>query len=528
MSNMKKWKNIVQTANLKESDSEDVNYTDHEVSMAKSQLLSSVKSSKRIAKHLSDKSEEEGLPGWVASKLTVAEDYLQSVADYMDGEELQEGYKVMPPMSDKYIARDGLEGPFSTLSGKVVYYDPKEGSYYDPDSDMYISYDEFQQYDNDYSGMKDDHDEVEEGNEFSGALEDAKKSGKKEFKVGGKTFQVENYQDRSNAAAATRNQIKINKSNASMPQDAVRKVSGNSSYTHATNPSYIKKANDRKHDGLGKNAATIKRMKPGADGKFIWGRDQLSDGTVQEAENETKYGIVRYPDTAISYIKNDGNGWEHIYDRSYGFKGPVAKADLKHAKKIAKEKIPSRMINEWVCGDCSAEPCQCNITEGIPKDTTYGVVVDGVYIAKGNKANMRRLAKEKDGQLMNAPGKKVGDKTASVNESTEMNEEHSPSVVKQAVAIASKMGGNMTGATAAIEKMSPGLSKHPQVAAVLKRANESQMMSESQFDEAAGEKDACYHKVKSRYKVWPSAYASGALVKCRKVGASDWGNSKKK
>ena len=40
-------------------------------------------------------------------------------------------------------------------------------------------------------------------------------------------------------------------------------------------------------------------------------------------------------------------------------------------------------------------------------------------------------------------------------------------------------------------------------------------------------RDACYHKVKSRYKVWPSAYASGALVKCRKVGAKNWGNSKK-
>ena len=39
----------------------------------------------------------------------------------------------------------------------------------------------------------------------------------------------------------------------------------------------------------------------------------------------------------------------------------------------------------------------------------------------------------------------------------------------------------------------------------------------------SGEKDACYHKVKSRYDVWPSAYASGALVKCRKVGAANWG-----
>ena len=41
-------------------------------------------------------------------------------------------------------------------------------------------------------------------------------------------------------------------------------------------------------------------------------------------------------------------------------------------------------------------------------------------------------------------------------------------------------------------------------------------------------KDACYKKVKARYKVWPSAYASGALVKCRKKGAKNWGKSKTK
>ena len=42
----------------------------------------------------------------------------------------------------------------------------------------------------------------------------------------------------------------------------------------------------------------------------------------------------------------------------------------------------------------------------------------------------------------------------------------------------------------------------------------------------SGKKDACYNKVKSRYDVWPSAYASGALVKCRKVGAANWGTKK--
>lgn len=43
----------------------------------------------------------------------------------------------------------------------------------------------------------------------------------------------------------------------------------------------------------------------------------------------------------------------------------------------------------------------------------------------------------------------------------------------------------------------------------------------------ATKKDACYHKVKRAYTknggTWPSAYGSGALVKCRKVGAKNWG-----
>jgi hypothetical protein len=51
-------------------------------------------------------------------------------------------------------------------------------------------------------------------------------------------------------------------------------------------------------------------------------------------------------------------------------------------------------------------------------------------------------------------------------------------------------------------------------------AYNNQMLAEKQ--------DACYHKVKSRYKVWPSAYASGALVRCRKKGAKNWGNKSKK
>ena len=58
------------------------------------------------------------------------------------------------------------------------------------------------------------------------------------------------------------------------------------------------------------------------------------------------------------------------------------------------------------------------------------------------------------------------------------------------------------------------------------KLKESMELQEAQKDKpgkGSGTKDACYHKVKSRYSVFPSAYASGALVKCRKVGASNWG-----
>ena len=280
MSDIRNWKKIVENATkVVENDAEDVNHTDHEVSMAKSQLLSSVKSSVRIAKNLKDLTEQEGLEGWVASKITLAEEYLQTVADYMDGEKIQEGYKVLPPMDkEKYQARDGLEGPFSTLSGKVVYYDPKEGKYYDPDTDMYISYEDFQKLDNDYSDMKEE--QIDEG--YEGAI------------------------------------------------------------IHAL----------QKHD---------------INGFFNKGTLYIEDGadmsTVEEIVNQTV--------------------------------------------EIAPEIKPE----------------------------------DDYYQMEG--------------------------------------------------------------------------------------IEQTEALTEEQFDEAAGEKDACYHKVKSRYKVWPSAYASGALVKCRKVGAKNWGNSKK-
>lgn len=58
------------------------------------------------------------------------------------------GFKILADKSQmdtvrlKYGPREGLEGPFMFTGGRVLYYDPIEGSYYDPSTDFFIEKDE--------------------------------------------------------------------------------------------------------------------------------------------------------------------------------------------------------------------------------------------------------------------------------------------------------------------------------------------------------------------------------------------------
>jgi len=63
----------------------------------------------------------------------------------VNNKERHMGYKVLNTvdnMRDNYGPRAGLEGPFN-FSGRVLYYDPKEGQYWDPRTDFYVPYDEY-------------------------------------------------------------------------------------------------------------------------------------------------------------------------------------------------------------------------------------------------------------------------------------------------------------------------------------------------------------------------------------------------
>jgi hypothetical protein len=52
------------------------------------------------------------------------------------------GYKVLGERDDRFQPRQGLEGPFYFANGRVLYYDPKAGEYYDSTTDFYVPQDE--------------------------------------------------------------------------------------------------------------------------------------------------------------------------------------------------------------------------------------------------------------------------------------------------------------------------------------------------------------------------------------------------
>jgi hypothetical protein len=68
----------------------DQDRTDHEVEMAKSDLFQAAKNAKQVYEIIADVSEEEGLPGWVQEKIIKANDYLNTVREYLEHKQVQE------------------------------------------------------------------------------------------------------------------------------------------------------------------------------------------------------------------------------------------------------------------------------------------------------------------------------------------------------------------------------------------------------------------------------------------------------
>jgi hypothetical protein len=63
------------------------------------------------------------------------------------------GYKIInvtPEFREQYTERPALEGPFFYDGNRVLYYDPRAGKYWNPQTDLYLTYDEYCLFVGDY------------------------------------------------------------------------------------------------------------------------------------------------------------------------------------------------------------------------------------------------------------------------------------------------------------------------------------------------------------------------------------------
>ena len=85
-----------------------------QVEMARSDLFSAAKNAKQVYELIADLSEEEGLEGWVQEKIIKANDYLNTIREYLEGKQLQN------EMTGGVIAGGGVgEGIVDKIKGAV-------------------------------------------------------------------------------------------------------------------------------------------------------------------------------------------------------------------------------------------------------------------------------------------------------------------------------------------------------------------------------------------------------------------------
>lgn len=518
-----------------------------------------------------------------------------------------EGWKELPPIDrDRYQERPGLEGPFSTLSGKVVYYDPKEGAYYDPDTDMYLSYDEFKELDNDRRGMKEsarglgsiDWPDVDEDGDSAMAqhAENAIRHGMHAYDAYGHVYSMTRERDWMEAnkdmiidmfaqyGLQTESTEKRWKQTSMSPEAAakefgkenVRVKKGALRNGDDMVEVFTEDMSDNEIDAFHRALDALVHKHLGHSSDEVDERKMTKAEKSKEKRLKKKYDDS---DMKASMKKQYGDDWESVYfatirkramnewggdDQYQAVEGFIENAlsmfeemldngeDELRARAEAHDYLKGELGDLGVRhGDYESKEYHGELEKEIidimnRRDKGIREGEEKPYIcvhAKKGKYECHAGSSYEAAKKAAAHWKMKS--TAGIDahlavEEAKRRPDHNmkarmrlQKIMQQAIKDSKKKRGiedddekertdEMTSA-GGIATVAMPLGKMQR----RKKTNESEMMTEAEFDEAAGEKDACYHKVKSRYKVWPSAYASGALVKCRKVGAKNWGNSKK-
>jgi hypothetical protein len=289
---------------------------------------------------------------------------------------------------------------------------------------------------------------------------------------------------------------------------------------------------------LQKRLAARKAGKPVYSGGLEEGADRQAEleMALQKARQITKQ--IKYDDTATDIIVQiqmlaekfniDKDSLESAIDDVYNAKNQLESAvygldevfeeALQQSRwdddEILDENLRKWFKEKWVRfgpdgkirGDCARGDDSEGKPKCLPQSKAHSLGKKGRASAAARKRR-EDPNPERSGKAINVNTKKKTDE--------EQLDEKCWDTHKQ-VGMKSK-GGKMVPNCVPKESVEEGHQQCPECGGAM---YEAEMMNEK--------KDACYYKVKSRYKVWPSAYASGALVKCRKKGASNWGTGGKK
>lgn len=392
------------------------------------------------------------------------------------GEDVAEGYRILPNIDrEKYQERQGLEGPFRARNGKVYYYDPKAGLAYDPDTDMYIDYDDLKMM---------DQDTVEEGivgKVLGGAALIASLWG-----IG--QNQAQQVYDNSPQLQTL---IKYHQMATQQGDEAKLKEIERRIGNHKTRLS------------LGKGEVM------GSDDKPIVPKYESSimKGIQNEQSDDDYYGWSTKSTPMRDKMKHELGHETNNYAVMINGKTWKVFADKRQADNVARS-----LVNKGK--DAYVSLTGASITE-VAKSSFRQSSEDQAsrYVDKIKSSNISDWEKEYL-ILVNDP---KGSVFRAAYHSFPKGQEARKLVVNY---IANKYNVS----TDEIENLD--------MRELAKDLMESKcpdcggkLVAENELTEE--NKDACYYKVKSRYKVWPSAYASGSLVQCRKKGASNWGNKSK-
>jgi hypothetical protein len=393
---------------------------DFEFSMARGELNTAKSAINRLMRHLKG---EGDLEAWVQSKITKASEYLDTVADHMDGgeddtekkKEVKEGFKGHKSVEE--IAKKHKVSPSSIQKQLEMGMKVEHEHTTDNDEAMDIALQHLDEIPNYYSKLK----KMEKVKEEWTELHDAN----------GNTF--------AHVVDIIKgSDYKFKSFSQPINEDAVEELE-----------SGLKKLDDTSYDSIDKLMRNIMKE---------------HDMTAKELHNAF---VKKHDKTPDEWIKGLN---EKCWD---GYKQVGMK---KKGKKVVPNCVKEESIDENKSGDSSLRDW---FTKSRASDGTPG------WVQLGGKYAGKPCAKQE--------GQTTKPKCGSSKMKADLSDKEEESAFRRK---------NQ-------EDPNPD------------RKGKAKMV-------ATEEKDACYSKVKSRYSVWPSAYASGALVKCRKVGAKNWGNKTKK